>query len=161
LPYETLATLAGELGSDVPFFVQGGTALAGGRGETLKGLVDQADCQVVLINPGFAVSTAEVYGGVTSEHFSNGSESDRFAMLPPGASLSSWHLVNALQAVTVRLHPAVRQILDALDCWGAVRSLMCGSGPTCFGLFGSADQAQAAATNAEARGWHAWVTHFA
>jgi 4-diphosphocytidyl-2-C-methyl-D-erythritol kinase len=69
--------------------------------------------------------------------------------------------VNALQAFTCRVYPVVGDVLDALTAWGAAQALMCGSGPTCFGLFDEPGEAQAAARHARLRGWEAWVTHFA
>ena len=57
-----LFRIAASLGSDVPFFLLGGTALGVGRGEEVSP-IEQADCShLLLVNPGFAVSTREAYG---------------------------------------------------------------------------------------------------
>ncbi|MDB5076876.1 MAG: 4-diphosphocytidyl-2-C-methyl-D-erythritol kinase [Chloroflexi bacterium] len=156
-----LGELAAQLGSDVPFFLLGSTAIAAGRGERIQRIEDQPNCHVVLVNPGFAVSTAAVYGGVTPELYSDGEYSNQFAALAPGTSPSAWPLVNVLQDVTCRIHPVIDQMLTALREWGAVQSRMCGSGPTCFGLFSDSDRADAAVQAASARGWRAWLTRFA
>jgi 4-diphosphocytidyl-2-C-methyl-D-erythritol kinase len=156
-----LTRIAADLGSDVPFCLRGGSALAGGRGETLEQLPDQADCQIVLVNPGFGVSTADVYRGVTSAMYTVGEASERFAGMPPGAPISTWPLVNALHPVTISLYPEVAEVLEYMQAWGAVQAQMCGSGPTCFGLFLEPARATAAVHAAATHRWQAWHTHFA
>jgi 4-diphosphocytidyl-2-C-methyl-D-erythritol kinase len=161
LSRDDLAALAARLGSDVAFFLFGGTALASGRGERIRPLPVQADCPVLLVRPPLAVSTAAVYTAVGPHDYTDGSASERFAALPPGAPPRDWPLVNGLQAITCRLYPEVAEVLAAIDSWGALRSLMCGSGAACFGLFESEREAQCAATKARAHGWEAWVSSFA
>lgn len=158
---ERLAGLAARLGSDVPFFLLGGTALASGRGEVLRPLAALPDCPVLLVRPPIAVSTAAVYRAVTPADYGDGLMSERFAALPPGAPPRDWPLINTLQPVTCRLFPVVADVLAALWDWGALQTLMCGSGPTCFGLFERPDAAASGAAAARDRGWDAWVTHFA
>ena len=155
-----LSVLAAELGSDVPFFLVGGTSLAQGRGEVVSRLPEQGDCQVVLVNPGFGVSTAEIYGGVTSSMYSSGEASSRFVELPTDYPVAQWPLVNALHPVTISLYPEVAEILEYMQSWGAVQTQMCGSGPTCFGLFLEPARATAAVHAAATHRWRAWHTHF-
>ncbi|MBJ8192240.1 4-(cytidine 5'-diphospho)-2-C-methyl-D-erythritol kinase, partial [Bacillus cereus] len=62
-----LRVLGAELGSDVPFCITGGTALASGRGELLKPLPNPPQCWVILAKPPINVSTAEVYGRVKAD----------------------------------------------------------------------------------------------
>lgn len=155
-----LARLAAALGSDVPFFLLGGMALATGRGERLRALAPPPDCPVLLVKPPIAVSTAAIYGLVTADAYSDGAVTERFAALPPDSAPATWPLINALQPVTCRAYPVVGEVLRALADWDAARALMCGSGPTCFGLFDNADAAQRGAKRARTRGWAAWVTHF-
>jgi 4-diphosphocytidyl-2-C-methyl-D-erythritol kinase len=161
LSREDLASLAAKLGSDVAFFLYGGTAQASGRGEQIRPLADQANCPVLLVRPPLAVSTAAVYAAVRPHDYTAGTASERFAALPPDTPPRDWPLVNALQAITRRLYPEVSEVLAAIDSWGATGSLMCGSGATCFGLFESTPQAEAAASRARGRGWEAWVSRFA
>lgn len=155
-----LAALAARLGSDVPFFLLGGTALGSGRGEILRPLPDLPDCPVLLVRPPIAVSTAAVYGAVTAADYGDGTFSERLASLPLDAPMGSWPLVNDLQPVTCRLYPVVAEVLAALSSWGALQARMCGSGPTCFGMYADADRAAGSAERARDRGWDAWVTHF-
>ncbi|WP_312151191.1 4-(cytidine 5'-diphospho)-2-C-methyl-D-erythritol kinase, partial [Paenibacillus odorifer] len=68
IPAQELQELGAELGSDVPFCVTGGTALATGRGEKLTPINNPPQCWVVLAKPPINVSTAEVYGRVRSNN---------------------------------------------------------------------------------------------
>ena len=158
VPMTMLHDLAAQLGSDVPFFLYGGTALAEGRGERITAVPSLPACTVLLVNPGIAVSTAAIYGAVTRDDYTDGAISQVLAHLAPDTPPTHWPLANGLQRVTVQAYPVVEEILAALPAWGAVKSLMCGSGPTCFGLFDHEEAAQAAANQAQARGWRAWVT---
>jgi 4-diphosphocytidyl-2-C-methyl-D-erythritol kinase len=161
VPDAALAGLAAALGSDVPFFLLGGTALAGGRGERLRPLAPLPDCPLLLVKPPLAVSTAAVYRMVTADAYSDGAVTEQLAALPPHSPPAAWPLLNALQPFTCRAYPVVREVLRALDDCGATQALMCGSGPTCFGLFDDVHAAQQSAEQARARGWEPWVTGFA
>jgi 4-diphosphocytidyl-2-C-methyl-D-erythritol kinase len=157
---EALSALAARLGSDVPFFLYGGMALASGRGERVTPLPPLRDCTVLLVRPPVAVSTATIYGQVTPAGYSDGSASARLAALPATAPPSEWPLVNGLQAITCRAYPIVAEALSLLKEGGALQALLCGSGAACFGLFAAPNQAEAVAAAARARGWDAWITHF-
>ncbi len=161
LSRQALASLAGRIGSDVPFFIFGGTALASGRGEVIQPLPRLPGVPVLLVHPPLSVSTPAIYGSVTPDAYSDGAASLQFAARAAGTPVTGWELVNALQPYTCRAHPVVGEILAALAAWGAMQSLMCGSGPTCFALFAEDTTAHAAAERARARGWDAWVTRFA
>ncbi|MBQ2597892.1 MAG: hypothetical protein II581_08305, partial [Oscillospiraceae bacterium] len=60
-PPEELETLSASVGSDVPFCVRGGTALATGRGEKLESLPDMPDCEFLICKPDFSISTPELF----------------------------------------------------------------------------------------------------
>lgn len=155
-----LMAMAARLGSDVPFFLLGGTALAAGRGELLTPLPDLPDCSVLLVRPPISVSTPSIYRGVTPAHYGDGAASARLADLPVDAPPPLWPLTNALQPITCAAHPIVAEVLASIASWGALQTLMCGSGPTCFGLFAERQGAQRAAHAARSLGWQAWITHF-
>lgn len=136
IPAEELQELGAELGSDVPFCVTGGTALATGRGERLTPIASPPQCWVVLAKPPINVSTAEVYGRVRANHIAvHPSASEMRAAIEAG----DFHgvcqrLGNVLEDVTLKLHPEVQQLKDAMIKLGADGVLMSGSGPTVFGL---------------------------
>ncbi len=133
-----LLDLAGRLGSDVPFFVRGGTAAGKGRGERLTWLADLPPLPALLVHPACGVETAAAYRlaepsltvreGVGSmpvyEALSRGD-------VAGAASLMS----NDLEKGVLARYPPVREAKSLLQDCGAVVALMSGSGSTCYGLF--------------------------
>ncbi len=135
LKREELEGAAAELGSDVPFFLRGGTAVAEGRGERVRGLSPAEEIWVLLLNPGFALSTADVYR-----------EFDRLnpSPLPPGILPRGLvrglekgdleevgdHIRNDLIEAALRLAPGLGSLLEKLGREGP--GGMSGSGPTLF-----------------------------
>jgi len=140
-----LADLARPLGADVPFFVDECTAAwATGIGDEIKAEDIFFSGWIVLVNPGFPVSTKWVYenftlttGGnpyILGREFVHGND----ACAGPG----NLPLYNELEAVTIRKYPELGRIKDELLADGAHGALMSGSGPTVFGLFENEAQAQ-------------------
>lgn len=136
LTEEELKTLGAELGSDIPFCISGGTAIARGRGEILEPIESPPQCWVVLAKPPINVSTSEVYGKLNAaaieRHPSAESLVSTIRRQDYHAMCAS--LGNVLEEVTMRLHPEIKQIKDLMLRLGADGSLMSGSGPTVFGL---------------------------
>jgi 4-diphosphocytidyl-2-C-methyl-D-erythritol kinase len=133
---EDLSRLGASLGSDVPFCLYGGTALATGRGEVITQLRDLPSRPVVLAKPPVDVATASVYKGYRPEAV--GVHPDTQSVLT-AISQGNWHtiehsLVNVLESVTVNEHPQIAAIKAMMLGAGATGSLMSGSGPTVFCL---------------------------
>lgn len=133
---EELQTLGAELGSDVPFCVTGGTAVARGRGEALTPIDPPPPCWVVLVKPPINVSTADVFGRFRVDRIRR--KPNTMQLLQsieagdfPGICES---LGNVLEEVTIPMHPEVGQIKDSMLRLGADGALMSGSGPTVFSL---------------------------
>lgn len=105
IPGPELVELAAALGSDVPFFLHGGTALAGGRGESLAPLPVPRGLALVVVSPAEAVPTGEVYGAVTSFRHDAGRIAENLAAalrsgrVPPS---EEW-LINDLEAPACRV----------------------------------------------------------
>ncbi|CCO08602.1 4-(cytidine 5'-diphospho)-2-C-methyl-D-erythritol kinase [Desulforamulus hydrothermalis] len=141
---EQLSRLAVRLGADVPFCLLGGTAIARGVGELLTPLPPAPRFGVVLVKPPFGVSTAEVYRNLNLAAL--GSRPDTAAMaesLRQGdLSRVAANLCNVLESVTIKWHPQLQQVKEALLAAGCLGVLMSGSGPTVFGL--TEDEAAAA-----------------
>ncbi|WP_211749468.1 4-(cytidine 5'-diphospho)-2-C-methyl-D-erythritol kinase [Paenibacillus sp. Marseille-Q4541] len=133
---EELRLLGAELGSDVPFCITGGTALATGRGEKLTMMPNPPQCWVVLAKPPINVSTAEVYGRVKSDRIVHHPSAQRMEEAIRNQSFAGvcQELGNVLEDVTLKLHPEVGQLKEAMLRLGADGVLMSGSGPTVFGL---------------------------
>lgn len=138
LSTEELRRLALELGSDVPFFLEGGTCLVSGRGERVKRLPPLPLYHLVLLIPPFRLSTAEVYDAL-----------DRMGDESREADEESPHFLrNDLERAAVALRPELkdyRALLEeaASDFWG-----MSGSGPAWFAGFSERERAAALAEEA-------------
>ncbi|MBD3922818.1 4-(cytidine 5'-diphospho)-2-C-methyl-D-erythritol kinase [Paenibacillus sp. PR3] len=133
---EELCVLGAELGSDVPFCVTGGTAIATGRGERLERIDNPPQCWVVLAKPPINVSTADVYGRFkASELKSHPSMKDMLDAIAKGSfNDMCTSLGNVLEEVTLKYYPEVLQLKESMQKLGAEGVLMSGSGPTVFGL---------------------------
>ncbi len=133
---EALCELGARLGSDVPFCVRGGTALARGRGELLTGLPDCPPLWLVLVKPPLGVSTAEVYGNLRLDRIGERPDNEKMiealAEKRPGSIAAA--LGNVLEEVTVQMVPQVQGIKQELLRAGAVNAMMSGSGPTVFAI---------------------------
>jgi 4-diphosphocytidyl-2-C-methyl-D-erythritol kinase len=136
IPAQELQELGAELGSDVPFCVTGGTALATGRGELLTPIPNPPQCWVVLAKPPINVSTAEVYGRVRANQIAVHPSASRMQEAIEAGDFGAVcaGLGNVLEDVTLKLHPEVQQLKEAMVKLGADGVLMSGSGPTVFGL---------------------------
>ncbi|GGG87439.1 4-(cytidine 5'-diphospho)-2-C-methyl-D-erythritol kinase [Paenibacillus radicis (ex Gao et al. 2016)] len=136
IPEDELCKLGAELGSDVPFCVTGGTALATGRGEKLEPIATPPQCWVVLAKPPINVSTADVYGKFRANELkTHPSAADMVSAIERGSFNDVCDgLGNVLENVTLGLHPEVLQLKESMQRLGADGVLMSGSGPTVFGL---------------------------
>jgi 4-diphosphocytidyl-2-C-methyl-D-erythritol kinase len=136
IPQEELLALGAELGSDVPFCVTGGTALATGRGEVLTPIPNPPQCWVIVAKPPINVSTAEVYGRLRSEQIQRHPSAERMVEALTQGSFQQMcqSLGNVLEEVTLKMHPEVQQLKEGMLKLGADGALMSGSGPTVFGL---------------------------
>lgn len=131
---DDLASVAATVGADVPFMLLGGTVLGTGRGDVLHPLPDLPPHEVVVVHPGFGVSTREAYGW-----FDEGGPPENMAPVWPKTS-AGWGPVlpacrNDLQPAVCRRHPAIAELVDALTSQGAQLAAMTGSGSAVFGLF--------------------------
>lgn len=141
LSEQQLASAAAQLGSDVPFFVHGGTALVEGRGEQITRLPDLPSEWLVLVNPGLPLSTAAVYHELEPHEWTDGWATRRWAEQSAGDDSMPPNR-NGLAAAACRLEPHITQCLGSLAAAGANPVLVSGSGPTCFGLVASEADAQ-------------------
>ena len=134
---ERLPELAASLGADVPFMtIDSPMALAWGRGERLLPLHPVESRAVLLVIPGFPVSTADAYGWLSSDR---GTYQPVASVLRPDlvATWESLHTiaVNDFETVVARRHPVIAKLIDELDAAGAALAMMSGSGSTVFGVF--------------------------
>jgi 4-diphosphocytidyl-2-C-methyl-D-erythritol kinase len=146
-----LMEVAAALGSDVPFFLCGGTAFGTGRGEVLYPLADAVRLDVLVVKPDFGVRTADAYGWFdeSGEPTARTREDSRVDL---GWSTGPLVLRNSLQGPVTRHHPAIARVQRALRGEGALGALMSGSGSAVFGLF-PLGRAGAAAKRLQRPGW--------
>lgn len=155
---DELMLIAQKLGSDVPFCLEGGTALGRGRGERLERIAPCPHFFVVLANPGFAVSTAAVYGAFNAEKVPLRPDTVQMceAIENRDRQVIISLLGNVLETATFRLFPEVRLLKDKLGLSG--NALMCGSGPTVFTLLDNKEDALLLCSRLQKDGIRAWCT---
>jgi 4-diphosphocytidyl-2-C-methyl-D-erythritol kinase len=143
LPFEKVLELAADLGSDVPFFLIGGTAVGLGRGIELYPLPDVPRSPGLLITPEIHSSTAAAYAAL-GRQVSDESPPvilrrfQAFTLCACGPKANrQWPSFNDLETVVFRQHPQLQSIKRKLLKLGARRAMMTGSGSALFGLFPS------------------------
>jgi 4-diphosphocytidyl-2-C-methyl-D-erythritol kinase len=150
-----LVSIAADLGSDVPFFLSGGTALGIGRGEKIIPLPDSAGGFLVVIYPGIHVSTAEAYRslnlGLTSSFQDH--RIQRFCSQVEKGNNSLTEFFNDFEASILPAYPAIREAKVFLEMQGATAALLSGSGSAVFGFFSDEESALAAARTSAREGW--------
>jgi 4-diphosphocytidyl-2-C-methyl-D-erythritol kinase len=140
-----LCAIGLKIGSDVPFFLNGPSALIEGRGEKVKPLNINPPLVFLLVKPPVSVSTAWAYKNyknmkkltktpIDIKLFCRALEKKDFDCL-------SSMLKNDLERVVVKKYPVVGKIKERLLEKGALISAMSGSGPTAFGVFESKEKA--------------------
>jgi 4-diphosphocytidyl-2-C-methyl-D-erythritol kinase len=154
LTLETRLKLAADLGSDVPFFLAGGTAVALGRGTELYPLDDAPKQQGLVVAPGIHVSTPEAYKalrrGLTSDdnfNYINSFQAGVWEMeswrCPPGRRPAS---ENDFESVVFDLYPRLKSLKSQLLRLGATSAMMSGSGSALFAFFDSRPKLEIART---------------
>jgi 4-diphosphocytidyl-2-C-methyl-D-erythritol kinase len=143
LKKSVLMKLGIKIGADIPFFIFGNSAFAGGIGDELKIVKNMPKINIVLINPQFSLSTKLVYEKLnlrlTKEQI-NYSNPRFFAV---GDIVRE--MLNDLETVSLKMHPELNDLKDILLRHGALGAMMSGSGPTVFGIFNDENSAKKAA----------------
>jgi 4-diphosphocytidyl-2-C-methyl-D-erythritol kinase len=156
VPCGRLLAIAARLGSDVPFFLTGGTALVTGRGEDICPLPFARTQWYVLTNPGFHVSTARIFSALAASDWTSGEMTFRMAARL-SAGLDAGPGMNTLQRVLFRLYPAAEECFRAVDRLAPGRSFVSGSGPTVVSQWLGPEEAEAAAAALCSLGYRTWV----
>ena len=134
---QELEALSAEVGSDVPFCVRGGTALATGRGEKLESLPDMPACEFIICKPDFSVSTPELFRKLdqctTRCHPDTAGIIEALGTGDLGSICR--RMYNVFEDVDDRRMRTVREIKGRLLDHGALGSVMTGTGSAVFGVF--------------------------
>ena len=146
------------LGADVPVCLTRQPARMSGIGEVLVEGPMMPDFWLVLVNPGVAVSTPEIFRALASKN--NAPMPDILPEFGTAADFASWLATqrNDLQPPAETLQPAISTVLAALtETSECLISRMSGSGATCFGIFANEASARAAAAHIQAGHPNWWV----
>ena len=148
LSLEALERIGLTVGSDVPFCVRGGAALAEGRGEILTDLPPLSHCRIVICKPDISLPTGEMFARARGRIFQTRPDVDGIAEALRAGRLENVtkRLCNVFEEV---LPPEVKEEIQGLKTallrCGAMNAAMSGSGPAVFGIFSSEEEAAAAA----------------
>lgn len=142
---EELAKIGEQVGSDVPYCVLGGTALAEGRGELVTPLPALPKCWVVMAKPGFPISTPELFGKLDEQRLrchpdTPGMISALEAGDLPGVARRLFNVFE--EVLPPRKREQVEELKLSLISHGALGASMTGTGPTVFGLFSDEEAAR-------------------
>lgn len=159
-PYENeLLEMAARLGSDVPFFLTGGTARMRGRGEIIEPLPDAPKMDLVIVWPGFGVSTAQAYKRLDQVNVPSACATEKALAAISGGDAEGLgaSVSNDFEAVVLAERPKLVEIKSEMQRLGAKASLLCGSGSAIFGIMSSATQAAEAAETLRRKFGYAWA----
>jgi 4-diphosphocytidyl-2-C-methyl-D-erythritol kinase len=153
---QELIRIAASLGSDVPFFLTGGTALGVGRGEEVYPSEQVHSEHLLLVNPGFAVSTRDAYEKLSRLTRPEAALNIPFALLA-AKGISGLPLVarNDLEEAVVAAHPEIAEVKRRLLSLGARHAQMSGSGATVFGVFDNSQMIEQAESEMRTAGYWA------
>ena len=162
--------VAAELGSDVPFFLIGGSAIGTGRGTELRPLADLQPAALAIAQPALEVSTGWAYRALQEHRAALTLNSDRGKIegtnlssnTPSVGSLSGSRedMVNDFESVVFRRYPLIAALKERLQALGAQPALMSGSGSAVFGVFESYQSARLVARTLRAEGFAAWPAEY-
>ncbi len=143
---EELERIGLTVGSDVPFCVRNAPCLVEGRGERLTEVHAMPECFYVLVHPGFAVSTPELYYRLDNLRVPAHPKTEQMLRALESGDLRDigCHLLNVFEYALLGEHPELTKIENALDNCGAMGTSMTGSGAVMFGVFASFDFAATA-----------------
>jgi 4-diphosphocytidyl-2-C-methyl-D-erythritol kinase len=146
IPRDDLISMASELGSDVPFFLMSPCAIGAGKGEILQTVENPISFYILMIYPGFPISTPWVYGNLKlklTKSENNISILKNFILRSDFTQLGE-ALYNDLEPVVFKRYPEILRVKNELLSSGAGGALLSGSGSTVFGIFDNPDIAKKA-----------------
>lgn len=156
-----LLELAPRLGSDVAFFLYGGTALVGGRGEEVTALPPLPRRWVVLLVPPFSrmeEKTRKLYASLKSSHYTDGQITEKLVkVLNEGRGFKPSMLFNTFENVAFDLFPRLKLYKDHFVKLGAYNVHLAGSGPALFALLDDEMQAENLHARCEQQGLESYL----
>ncbi|MBI2858096.1 MAG: 4-(cytidine 5'-diphospho)-2-C-methyl-D-erythritol kinase [Chloroflexi bacterium] len=160
---DELSRLAQSIGSDVPFFIQGGTALAAGRGEIIAPLKKPAEGWILLLHPALPIlekKTARLYGALTPVAFSGGERTLNLQRRTEnGMPVQDAGLYNAFDQVAEALFSGLKELRSNSEEIIARRLHLAGSGPALFAWYATKNEAEDGHRRLAGAGISAWLCH--
>ena len=158
---EELAQVAAELGSDVPFFLWGGTALAEGRGERVKPLPPLPPQPVTLVCPNTTIphKTARLYSCLKPTHFSDGTFTLRMAEVLERTGPVEDMVYNVFEEIAFSVFPQLGRLRRRIEALLRERLHLSGSGPSLFCIPSSEEEYQRVAKALRPDGFKAYLVH--
>jgi 4-diphosphocytidyl-2-C-methyl-D-erythritol kinase len=135
-----LISMGLSIGADVPFFIFRKPAIVSGIGNKFKAYQRLESFKILLVFPGFSLSTTQVYKNLNLGLTKCKKKLRRF-LLNQQSFNPGCHLCNDLETPAASMHPGIFTVKEALLRYGALGALMSGSGSTVFGLFSDSDNA--------------------
>jgi 4-diphosphocytidyl-2-C-methyl-D-erythritol kinase len=162
LPPEKLREIAANLGSDIPFFLQGGTALATGRGELITVLPALPEMWVVLVMPDVPVppgKTGRLYAALKPSHYTDGAITQKIEdALHKGMKIQLDMLFNTFENVAFDCFPGLEVYKEHLVKLGAPFVHLAGSGPALFTMFDDRPRAEDLYLRCQDQGMRVYLT---
>jgi len=143
IDFEDLCGLGAQLGSDVPFFFYGGTALGTGRGTEVFSLETYTENHLLIVTPKVDVSTGDAFARLNAPDLTNKGSKSMLQICRNEVNslyLRQSKLKNDFERVIFEIEPEVARAKQRLFDCGAKRALMSGSGASVFGIFKTGEQ---------------------
>ena len=155
-----LMMLASQLGSDVPFFIHGGTQHAKGRGEILTPVETPKDVKFILLHPDVAVPSGKtklLYDSITPADMSDGDLTDTLVWgLDSGGSLKDFALTNAFDRAAGNVFTGLESIRHQFSVISSRQVFLSGAGPSLFAVFGMDEDVSGVLDDLAENGYRAW-----
>ncbi|MBI9013034.1 MAG: 4-(cytidine 5'-diphospho)-2-C-methyl-D-erythritol kinase [Clostridiales bacterium] len=146
---EEMKKIAVKHGADIPFCIEGGAAVARGIGEELEVIPSLKNVWMVLVKPSIGVSTQEIYRSLVIDDIKRHPDTPLLieAMHHNNYREIANNMYNVLEEVTSKKYSVIKNIESKMKEYGAIGTMMSGSGPTVFGIFKNYKKANAAYNN--------------
>lgn len=155
-----LMAMAAELGSDVPFFLTGGTARMRGSGEIIEPLPDAPEMNLVIVWPGFGVSTAQAYRRLDERDVPSAAATEKALEAVKAGDIEGLldSMSNDFECVVLDDYTELAEIKDLMCRLGSKSTLLCGSGSAMVGVMIDRDHAQEVANRMRKEYSDVWAT---
>ena len=147
IEYREMKAIAAGLGSDVPFFLCGGTAIGTGRGEVVESIAEADEHFMLIVTPNISMSTQNAFEGMKAPTLTNDGLNRILPVCRPEAESRDFRhavLKNDFEESVFFAHPEIRRVKETLLELGAVNAAMSGSGASVFAIFDKQETRQTA-----------------